>query len=384
MPKQIGILTSGGDCPGLNAAIRGVGKAARDVFRMELVGFRDGFRGLVHDRTMPLESNDALRHPHQRRNHPGHQPRQAAPDGDRRRDPRHDRRDRRHLRPQPSRRLGLHRRRRHPEKRPAPEGGRAECRHPAQDHRQRHRASTDVSLGFDTALGIATEAIDRLHSTATSHNRIIVVEVMGHRAGWLALGAGIAGGADVILIPEIPYDLERVAEAIRDRARAGKRFSIVAVAEGAMSADDARLVNEMLAEKQTAKSKGDKKKASAAAGQFPPTPSRTHGAADRATRKDDRPGVAIDDPGASSARRHAVAGRSSVGHASWGPVAPSFSIRTCTASCLRPAATALRRCPWKRWPARRNSFRSTIRGFKPPSWSASALGIELDYCKLPI
>jgi 6-phosphofructokinase 1 len=124
-------------------------------------------------------------------------------------------------------------------------------------------AQTDVSLGFDTALGIATEAIDRLHSTATSHNRIIVVEVMGHRAGWLALGAGIAGGADVILIPEIPYQPERVAEAIRNRARAGKRFSIIAVAEGAMSADDARLVGEMLDEKQTAKSKGDKKKASA-------------------------------------------------------------------------------------------------------------------------
>ena len=85
---------------------------------------------------------------------------------------------------------------------------------------------------------------------------------MGHRAGWLALGAGLAGGADVILIPEIPYDAERVAEAICDRARAGKRFSIVVVAEGAMSAHDARLVDEMLAQKQTAKSKSDRKKAS--------------------------------------------------------------------------------------------------------------------------
>ena len=75
-------------------------------------------------------------------------------------------------------------------------------------------AMTDVTFGFDTALGIATEAIDRLHSTAHSHHRIIVVEVMGHNAGWLALGAGIAGGADVILIPEIPYDVEQIAEAI--------------------------------------------------------------------------------------------------------------------------------------------------------------------------
>ena len=92
---------------------------------------------------------------------------------------------------------------------------------------------TDITFGFDTALGIATEAIDRLHSTAHSHHRIIVVEIMGHRAGWLALGAGIAGGADVILIPEIPYDVESVADAIRKRSRQGKHFSIVAVAEGA-------------------------------------------------------------------------------------------------------------------------------------------------------
>jgi 6-phosphofructokinase 1 len=97
---------------------------------------------------------------------------------------------------------------------------------------------TDITFGFDTALGIATEAIDRLHSTAHSHHRIIVVEIMGHRAGWLALGAGIAGGADVILIPEIPYDTTSVAEAIRERARGGKPFSIVAVAEGAISVQD--------------------------------------------------------------------------------------------------------------------------------------------------
>jgi len=99
-------------------------------------------------------------------------------------------------------------------------------------------AGTDITFGFDTALGIATEAIDRLHSTAHSHHRIIVVEIMGHRAGWLALGAGIAGGADVILIPEIPYDVDSVAEAIRARARGGKPFSIVAVAEGAVSKQD--------------------------------------------------------------------------------------------------------------------------------------------------
>jgi 6-phosphofructokinase 1 len=98
---------------------------------------------------------------------------------------------------------------------------------------------TDVTFGFDTALGIATDAIDRLHSTAHSHHRIIVVEIMGHRAGWLALGAGIAGGADVILLPEIPYNIDSVADAILQRMKSGKNFSIVAVAEGAMSLEEA-------------------------------------------------------------------------------------------------------------------------------------------------
>ncbi len=118
-------------------------------------------------------------------------------------------------------------------------------------------AMTDVTFGFDTALGIATEAIDRLHSTAHSHHRIIVVEIMGHRAGWLALGAGIAGGADVILIPEIPYNIENVAEAINRRSREGKRFSIVAVAEGAMDTDYAATLAQ--AEAKVADAKADKK-----------------------------------------------------------------------------------------------------------------------------
>jgi len=121
---------------------------------------------------------------------------------------------------------------------------------------------TDVSFGFDTALQIATEAVDRLHSTATSHDRVIVLETMGHRAGWLALGAGIAGGADVILIPEIPYSVETVAEAIRVRARKGKRFSIVTVAEGAMTNSESETVKRLVASKEGAESKDEKKKAS--------------------------------------------------------------------------------------------------------------------------
>ena len=97
---------------------------------------------------------------------------------------------------------------------------------------------TDTSFGFATATEIATEAIDRVHSTAHSHHRIILTEVMGHRAGWLTLAAGVAGGADVILIPEIPYSVDKVAETIRARTARGSSFSVVAVAEGARDADD--------------------------------------------------------------------------------------------------------------------------------------------------
>ncbi len=93
---------------------------------------------------------------------------------------------------------------------------------------------TDVTFGFDTALSIATEAVDRLHSTASSHHRVIILETMGHRVGWLALEAGVAGGADVILLPEIPFDEAKISEAIMSRSKQGKRFSIVVVAEGAV------------------------------------------------------------------------------------------------------------------------------------------------------
>jgi 6-phosphofructokinase len=123
---------------------------------------------------------------------------------------------------------------------------------------------TDVTFGFDTALNIATEAIDRLHSTAHSHHRIIVVEVMGHNAGWLALGAGVAGGADVILIPEIPYDIDKIVEAIRKRRHGGKNFSIVAVSEGAISKENMAALQAAKHEKKKAKSQKAKKEAAAA------------------------------------------------------------------------------------------------------------------------
>lgn len=100
---------------------------------------------------------------------------------------------------------------------------------------------TDVTFGFQSAINIASEAIDCIHTTAASHNRVFIIEVMGHKVGWLTLYAGIAAGADIILLPEIPYDIDKVTKAIEKRAKAGKGFTILAVAEGAISKKDAKL-----------------------------------------------------------------------------------------------------------------------------------------------
>jgi phosphofructokinase-like protein len=256
--KHIGILTSGGDTPGLNAAIRGVGKSVQKHYGMEITGFRDGFRGLMENRIVRLDGNalsgiltlggtilgTSREKPHRmlvggkmqdmtdvivENYHSNHLDCLVCLGG----------------------------------------GG-------TQKNALRLKekglniitlpktidndvAKTDITFGFDTALGIATEAIDRLHSTAHSHHRIIVVEIMGHRAGWLALGAGIAGGADVILIPEIPYEIESIADAIRERVQGGKQFSIVAVAEGAMPAAMAHAMHLAEDKKLHAKNKEEKK-----------------------------------------------------------------------------------------------------------------------------
>jgi ATP-dependent phosphofructokinase / diphosphate-dependent phosphofructokinase len=236
--KAIGILTSGGDCPGLNAAIRGVGKTARDYYGMQVIGFQDGFRGLVENRTVRLEG-DVLSGI-------------IASGGTI---------------------LGTSRDK--PQRMPVGNDTYIDMTEVAiANYHKNHLdaliclggggtqknalrlakrglniitlpktidndvAETDVTFGFDTAMTIAAEAIDRLHTTADSHHRVIVVEIMGHNAGWLALGAGLAGGADVILIPEIPYRIDAVVEALLARSRAGKRFSIIAMAEGALSFEE--------------------------------------------------------------------------------------------------------------------------------------------------
>jgi 6-phosphofructokinase 1 len=262
MKKHIGILTSGGDSPGLNAAIRAVGKAAHH-FKMQITGFRDGFRGLVESRTLPLDESELSgiltiggTILGTSRDRP-----ERMPMGGKIIDATEiiiESYERNHLDVLVC--LGG--------------GGTQKAALKLKEHGlniitlpktiDNDVAMTDVTFGYDTALGIATEAIDRLHSTAHSHHRIVVVEIMGHRAGWLALGAGIAGGADVILIPEIPYDVASVAQAIRQRTRDGKPFSIVAVAEGAASKKDAAIYRRAVEKKADAKGKDEKKKARAA------------------------------------------------------------------------------------------------------------------------
>ena len=109
---------------------------------------------------------------------------------------------------------------------------------------------TDMTFGFQSAVDVATNAIDCIHTTAASHGRVFIVEVMGHKVGWLTLYAGLAGGADIILLPEVPYDIQAVCDAITKRTKAGKRFSILAVAEGAISKEDAAMSKKELKEKK--------------------------------------------------------------------------------------------------------------------------------------
>jgi len=230
----VGILTSGGDCPGLNAAIRGVVKPAISDFHIEVIGIEKGFRGLVENQSRVLHWHDVSNI--------------LATGGTI---------------------LGTSREK--PHRMPLPNGKTVDLSERAAETYSRlgldclvclggngtHKiaynlmqhglnvlglpktidndlAETDATFGHDSAVTTATEAIDRLHSTAEAHLRVMVIELMGHKAGWLTLSAGLAGGADIILIPEIPYDLARICQHLTERRRRGKWFSIVAVAEGAV------------------------------------------------------------------------------------------------------------------------------------------------------
>jgi len=255
--KRIGILTAGGDSPGLNAAIRAVGKAAIGKYGWEIIGFRDGFLGLARNDYSRL-SKDNLRGiltvggtvlgTSRDKIH------RMVVDGKTRDMTKAVMRNYRTLRLDALVCIGGGGTQKNA-LRLAQQGLRIITLPKTIDN---DVALTDATIGFDTALGIAAEAIDRLHSTAHSHHRIIIAEIMGHKAGWLTLGAGISGGADVVLIPEIPYDLEKIAAAIRGRSRVGTNFSIVAVAEGARSHEDAASLS--AAERRRAKARTPEEK----------------------------------------------------------------------------------------------------------------------------
>ena len=228
---KVGMLTGGGDCPGLNAVIRAVVRKGTFHYQDNFVGFLEGWRGLVEDKSMPLDLAAVA----------GILPRGGTI---------------------------LRTSRTNPSKRP---DGIERCMATLKNHKidaliaiggddtlsvaqklhecgvkvvgvpktiDNDLAGTDFTFGFDTAVNVVCEAIDRVHTTAEAHNRVMVVEVMGRDAGWIAMYSGIAGGADVILIPERPFDIDKVAESIRQRHERGRYFSIVVVAEGAKFSAD--------------------------------------------------------------------------------------------------------------------------------------------------
>lgn len=233
---KIGILTSGGDCPGINATIRGVCKTAINHYGMEVYGIHSGFRGLLDNDVVPLTDKElsgllnmggtilgtSREKPFKKRSS-GNSENKAV------------------LMIKNINELQL------------------DCIVCIGGNGTQKTAAklaqagvnvvgipktidndvwgTDFSFGFDTAVSIASDAIDRLHSTASSHQRVMVIEVMGHKAGWIALHSGMAGGGDIILIPELPYNIRNIGNTIIERLKKGKPYSIVVVAEGIPTVD---------------------------------------------------------------------------------------------------------------------------------------------------
>jgi len=245
--RRIGIMTAGGDCPGLNAVIRAVAKAAMGIHKIEVMGIEDGFLGLIQNR-MRMLNNEAVSN----------------------------------ILTLGGTILGTNNRV-SPRKYSVKIDGVVETRD-VMDRCLEHIShnqldamvviggdgsmagaadfvrmgvncigvpktidndlyGTDITFGFETAVSIATGALDRVHTTAASHHRVMVVEVMGRNAGWIALHSGIASGSDIILIPEIPYDMDVICDCVENRSRHGKRFSIICVSEGARPRDGKQVVN---------------------------------------------------------------------------------------------------------------------------------------------
>jgi 6-phosphofructokinase 1 len=228
---RLGVMTGGGDCPGLNAVIRAVVQRAIKGHGWTVEGIRHGWRGLLREEIEPLELSTVS----------GILPRGGTILGTSRTNPYQDPNGEAVILQTLERRgidaliaiggedtLGI-------AAKLAKKGVRVVGVPKTIDNDVN---GTDYTFGFDTALTIATEAIDRLHTTAESHDRVMVVEVMGRHAGWIALGSGIAGGADMILIPEFPVRLKEICDAIARRHDRGKNFSIIVVAEGAQLADE--------------------------------------------------------------------------------------------------------------------------------------------------
>ena len=252
--KRIGLLTSGGDCQALNATMRGVVKAlANNLEELEVYGFINGYRGMIYGDYRLLTSKDFS----------GILTKGGTILGSSRtpfkeiRDP-----DEKGLNKVEAMKQNYYKLR-------------LDCLVVLGGNGSQKTANllseeglnvihlpktidndiwgTDMTFGFYSAVNIATEAIDCIHTTAASHNRVFIVEVMGHKVGWLTLYAGIAGGADVILIPEIPYHIDKVLKAIDARTKAGKGFTVLAVAEGAVCADDLKLSKKEYKKKMEAK-----------------------------------------------------------------------------------------------------------------------------------
>ncbi|HYR51775.1 MAG TPA: ATP-dependent 6-phosphofructokinase [Candidatus Dormibacteraeota bacterium] len=227
---RIGVLTGGGDCPGLNAVIRAVVHRSIKAYGWSVVGFRHGWRGLLQSEVEDLDLKKVS----------GILPRGGTILGTSRTNPYQEPGGEARIRQELSGRgidilaviggedtLGVAKK--------LHEAGVKLVGIPKTIDNDVN--GTDYTFGFDTALSIATEAIDRLHTTAESHDRVIVVEVMGRHAGWIALESGVAGGADMILIPEYPVSVEEVCGVVRRRHEGGKNFSIIVVAEGARLSD---------------------------------------------------------------------------------------------------------------------------------------------------
>ena len=254
--RRIGMLTSGGDCQALNATMRGVAKSLYNMFDdVEIIGFEDGYKGLMYADYQIMKSSDFSGILTQGGTILGtsRQPFKLM------RTPDENGLDKVEAMKHTYKKLKL------------------SCLVVLGGNGSQKTANmlseeglnvvslpktidndlwgTDMTFGFQSAVDVATNAIDCIHTTATSHGRVFIVEIMGHKVGSLTLHAGLAGGADIILIPEIPYDIKKVTEAIQKRNKAGKRFTILAVAEGAISKEDAKLPKKKYKEKLEARAK---------------------------------------------------------------------------------------------------------------------------------